>query len=181
MKKKNNDDLWIYVSILSALMIFAEALKSCIFRVAYVDLTYSIFLLPVSFFLVNYIARKYDYRKAIAAIAISSVMFASFSGIMSFVFVEKLMISSVIGEVCAYVISQLISLFLYLYIISNHKTKYALILLNYIFALVIFYMIYTLIYLNIIVGDTYWLGYFITLVIQLVICIFLTLFEKKIK
>ena len=175
------DYVWVSVLLLSAFMILTESLKNCTFRIENVELTYSLFLLPISFFIVNYIAKKYDYKKAIAAIAISAVMFSCYSGIVSFIFVDSLMIGSIIGEVCSYVLAQLIGLFLYVYIINNTKSRFWLIFCNYIFSLIIFYMIYTLIYLDMVTVDTYWLGYLITMIFQLIMCIILTLLDKKIK
>ena len=40
-------------------------------------------------------------------------------------------------------------------------------------------MIYTMIYLNMLMFDNYWVGYFITLFIQLFICIGLAIVDKK--
>ena len=69
----------------------------------------------------------------------------------------------------------------YINIINNTKSKFWLIFCNYIFSLIIFYMIYTLIYLDMVTVDTYWLGYLITMIFQLIMCIILTLLDKKIK
>ena len=43
-----------------------------------------------------------------------------------------------------------------------------------------YYMFYTLIYLNMITIDTYWIGYFTTLAIQIVICIPIAILDKRI-
>ena len=42
-------------------------------------------------------------------------------------------------------------------------------------------MFYTLIYLKMILLDQYWKGYFITLTIQIIICIPIAIIDKKIK
>ena len=147
----------------------------------FLSFSYSLFLLPFVYFIVDYIAKKYDYRKAIASIAISGVMFVCFSAIMSFAMGESLILTSVSGEFCGYVVSQFINLTIYVFLLNNTKSPYILVLLNYVFSLIVYYMFYTLIYLNMIVLDEFWKGYFITLIIQFIICIPMTIVDKKIK
>ncbi len=180
-KEELNNDCWIYILLLTTLVILLESLKSYMFMISKVSLSYSLFLLPLVYFIVNYIAKKYDYKKAIAAIAISGVMFVCFSGIMSFALGERLILTSVSGEFCGYVVSQFVSLTIYLFLLNNTKSPGILIYLNYMFALIIYYMFYTLIYLNMIILDTFWTGYFITIAIQAVLCIPIAIVDKKIK
>lgn len=182
-KKKENtyDDNWIYILLLVTLVILLESLKNYTFLVAGVHLTYAIFLLPFVYLIVNYIAKKYDYKKAIAAIAISGVMLVCYSGISSFALGESLILSNAAGEFIGYVISQYVSLTIYLFLLNNTKAPTILIYLNYLFALIIYYMFYTLIYLKMMLLDTYWIGYFTTLGIQAIICIPISIVDHKIK
>ncbi len=181
-KKTNNyEDCWIYILLLTTLTILLESLKSYTFTIAGTNLTYAIFLLPGIYFISNYIAKKYDYKKAVSAIAISGVMFVSFSAIMAFALGERLILTNVSGEFCAYVVSQFTNLSIYMFIINNTKSTYPLVFLNYLFSLIVYYMIYTLIYLYRISLDTFWIGYFITLGIQFIICIPLSIWDNKIK
>ncbi len=185
MSKKKVEELyndsWMYILLLTTLTILLESLKTYTFKISGVRLTYSLFLLPFVYFIVDYIAKKYDYRKAIASIAISGVMFVCFSAIMSFAMGESLILTSVSGEFCGYVVSQFINLTIYVFLLNNTKSPYILVLLNYVFSLIVYYMFYTLIYLNMIVLDEFWKGYFITLIIQFIICIPMTIVDKKIK
>ena len=180
-EEKYYDDCWMYILLLSTLVILLESLKNYTFKIAGVHLTYSLFLLPFVYFIVNYIAKKYDYKKAIASIAISGVLFVSFSAIMSFALGERLILSSVSGEFCGYVVSQFVNLTIYMFLLNNTKSPILLIFLNYLFSLIIYYMFYTLIYLKLITLDTFWTGYFITLGIQFIICIPIAITDKKIK
>lgn len=180
-KEKKENDLWICVLLLTTLTILTESLKTYTFRVMDVDLTYALFLLPGAYFLINYIAKKYDYKRAIAAIAISGVVFTSFSFIMAYFLESNFILRSVSGELCAYIVSSFINLTIYMFLLNNTESPQILVLFNYIFSLVVYYLFYTLIYLNMIIFDTYWIGYFITLCIQLFICIGLTILDKKIK
>lgn len=185
MKKKKKEeiynDCWMYILLLTTLTILLESLKTYTFKIAGISLTYALLLLPFTYFIVNYIVKKYDYKKGIAAIAVSGVMFVCFSGIMSFAIGERVILSNISGEFCGYVVSQFINLTIYMFLLNNTKSPYILVLLNYMFALIVYYMFYTLIYLNTIILDSFWKGYFITLIIQLVLCIPITIVDKKIK
>ena len=178
-KKKKYEDCYIYIALLTTLVIFLEALKPYTFRIANVNLSYSLIGLPLVYFISNYICKKYDYKKAVAAIAISGVVFVCFDAIVSFALGERLMLSSISGEFCAYVISQFVNLTIYVFITNNIDNKEIFIYINYLFSLVTYYMIYTLINLSKISLDTYWKGYFITLIIQIIICIPLTLLNES--
>ena len=183
IKKKKKEDLyedcWMYILLLTTLVIFLESLKTYTFEVAGVDLTYSLLFLPLVYFITNYISKKYDYKKAVAAIAISGVFFVCFTAIVSFALGDRLILSSISGEFCAYVISQFINLTLYTYLSNNTSMPGTLIFINYMFSLIIYYMFYTLIYLEMVTVDSYWVGYFATLAIQIVICIPLAIADKK--
>ena len=183
-KKKNEliyNDCWMYILLLTTLVILLESLKNYTFQIAGVNLTYALFFLPLVYFIVNYICKKYDYKKAIAAIAISGVIFVCFIAIMSFALGERLILSNISGEFCGYVCSQFVNLTIYTFLLNNTKSPFILVFLNYMFALIIYYMFYTLIYLNMIILDDFWTGYFITLGIQFIICLPLTVLDKRIK
>ena len=65
------------------------------------------------------------------------------------------------------------------YLSNNTSMPVTLIFINYMFSLIIYYMFYTLIYLEMVTVDSYWVGYFGTLAIQIVICIPLAIADKK--
>ena len=70
-KKENKDDSWIYILLLTTLLILTESIKNFKFTVLDVKLTYALFLLPIAYFLINFIAKKYNYKRAVVAIAVS--------------------------------------------------------------------------------------------------------------
>ncbi len=183
-KKKEEaiyDDCWMYILLLTTLVILLESLKSYMFRISDVYLTYAVFLLPLVYFLANYITKKYDYRKTVAAIAISGVMSVCFVAVMSFALGKQLMLSSLSGQFCGYVISQFVNLTIYTFLLNNTRCPGIHIFLTYLFSLIIYYMFYTLIYLNMIILDNFWEGYMLTLAIQVVVCIPLAILDKNIK
>lgn len=185
-KKKKKDeiiynDCWMYILLLTTLVILIESLKSYNFKIFGVYLTYSVFLLPLVYFLANYITKKYDYKKTIAAISISGVISVCFPVVMAFAMGKTITLSSLSGEFCAYIVSQFVNLTIYIFLLNNTKSPRIMIFLNYMFALIVYYMFYTLIYLNLIVLDNFWEGYLLTLVIQFIICIPIALIDKAVK
>jgi len=185
MRKKqleqDYDDCWIYILLLTTLTILIQSVKSYKFMVMDSYISYNVFLIPGIYFLTNYICKKYDYKKAISAIAISGVIFVGFMVTMEFAMGKGLMLSNLVGDFCGYVISQFINLTIYTFLLNNTRSPYVLILLTYLFSIIIYYMIYTLIYLNLVIQDGYWTKYFITIGIETVICIPLSYIDKKIK
>ncbi len=186
MKKKNisieekYEEFWIYILLLTTLVIFISSLKSYTFTLLGVDLTYAVLFLPTIFFVANYITKMFDYKKTIAAIAISGVMSFCFLAIISFAMGKNLILSKHSADFCAYVVSQFFNLTIYQSLHENKKESLINIFILYLLSLIIFYLFYTLINLKELTYSTYWIGYGITIVIQGIICIPLTIFDFKI-
>ena len=180
MKKiKKENDVSMYVVLLTTLLILTESLKTYTFKLFGADLTYSLLLLPIVYFLIDIIAKKFDYKRAIAAIAIGGVIFVSYSFIMAYFVESNYILRSISGEFCAYIVSAFVNLTIYMFLLNNTESPRILVILTYLFSLIAYYMIYTMIYLNMLMFDNYWVGYFITLFIQLFICIGLAIVDKK--
>ena len=172
---------WVYVLLLTTVVILAQALKDYTFSFDNVSLTYSLFILPVIYFITNFITKKYGYGKSIVAISCSGVGLVVFSFLMSFVVGQSFNFYDICGGFCGYVISQFVNLTIYQFIISNTNSSFILIYLTYIFAFVVNYLFYTLIYMNLLVFDNYWISYFATLILQGVLCFLLVFFDVNIK
>lgn len=172
---------WVYVLLLSTVVILAQSLTDYTFSFDNVTLTYSIFILPLIYFITNYITKKYGYHRAVVGISASGVAMVVFSIIMSFVIGKNFNFYDVCGGFCGYVISQLVNLTIYQYILVNTRGSFILIYLTYLFAFVVNYLFYTLIYMNLLVFDNYWVSYFSTLIIQGVFCFLLVFFDVNIK
>ena len=179
--EKLYQDSWLYILLLTTLVILIESLREYTFYLGGVQLSYSLLPLPLVYFLVNYIVKKFNYHQAIAAISISGVIYVCFSAIVSFGLGERLILSSVSGEFCGYVISQFVNLTIYYYIINNTRSPYVLVLLNYMFSLIVYYLFYTIIYLDLVIYEDYWTIYFLTLSLQFVVCAVVAVIDCKIK
>lgn len=179
-KNKKETDLWIYVLLLTTLVILTESLKTYSFRIMGVDLTYSLFLLPIAYLLIGIITKKFDYKRAVAAIAISGVIFVSFAFIVAYFIDGRFILRSISGEFCAYVLSSFTFLTIYVFLLNNTESPSVLVSITILFSLIIYYMFYTLMYLNMVVVDSYWAGYILTLIIQFPICIVLSIIDKRV-
>ena len=174
------NDSWIYTMLLSTIVILGESLKTYKFNIG-TEITYSIFLIPILLFITNYMNKKFGYKRTILAIIISSAALVGYVAIMYFVIGGKLDFSLISGQVFGYIISQLVNLFIYSFLLNNTTTPWPLVLINYMFSLIVFYLVYTVIQADMIIKNSFWLGYTITLVIQFIECIVLTIYDKKIK
>ena len=172
---------WVYVLLLSTIVILAQSLKDYTFSFDNVTLTYSIFILPIIYFVTNFITKKYGYSKSVVGISVSGVALVVFSFLMSFVIGQEFNFYDICGAFCGYVISQFVNLTIYQYILVNTTGSFILIYLTYLFAFVVNYLFYTLIYMNLLVFDNYWVSYFATLILQGVMCFLLVFFDVNMK
>lgn len=179
--KQVDNDGWIYTLLLTTLSILIQSLRN--YKVVLFGhvIGYGVFLIPVVFFLANYIVKEYDYKKGIAAIAISSVISVSFVAIIYFALGRNLILTKVCGDFLAYTVSQFVNLFIYQFLLSNKSTSYLLRFLTYMFSVIVYIMVYTLVYLDSLIIDGYWVTYGITLGIEFIICLPLAYFDLKIK
>ena len=100
---------------------------------------------------------------------------------MCFAIGKEFLITDIIGDIGAYLAAQLINLILCNFLIYNTKPNIVLIFSTYLLSIIIFYMTYTLIYLNTMSLDNYWQIYLIAMGIDGLICIPLSIVDKLIK
>ena len=109
------NDSWIYIMLLSTLVILTESLKNYTF-VFTTKITYSIFLIPVILLITNYITKKYGFKRSLLAIIISTISLVAFVAIMYFAIGINFTLNAVSGQVVGYLICQLVNLFIYCFI-----------------------------------------------------------------
>ncbi len=180
-KKVLPDDSWMYTLLLSTIVILGESLKTYTFSILGIELTYTIFLLPVIFLLTNYITKKYNFKRAVSAICLSAVALVLFTYGINYALSRSVNFLVIAGELSGYIISQVVNLYIYVFLLNNTSGHFILIWINYIFAHLLFYMFYILINLSILITDEYWIGYFLTIFIQSIICIGATTIDMFIK
>lgn len=180
MKNEVKSDLWIYVLLQSALLIFIESLKTYHFTLYGNLISLSIPLIPFLFLITNIITKKFGYKKGLLSIIVSSISVTLFIILMSFSLNKVFDFSIYKGELLSYIISQLLNLIIYRYIQHNTKASYPIVFLTYVFSLIIFHMVYTLSYLDTTILDGYWIRYLLNISIEIIVCIFITILDKKV-
>ena len=171
----------MYILLLSTIVILGESLKTYTFNLLGVNLTYVIFLLPFIFMVTNYITKKYGFKRTLTAIIISSISLITFVLLMNFAIGKTFTISSISGGLAGYLVSQTINTMIYKFLLVNTNSPYLLVLLNYVFGYIVFYMLYAIVRMDLVIADTFWIGYFITLFIQTLMSMGLATIDKKIK
>ncbi len=137
-------------------------------------------MIPFLFLINNYISKKFGYKKGLLSIIISSISVTLFIILMSFSLNKVFDFSIYKGELLSYIISQLLNLIIFRYIQHNTKTSYPVVFLSYVFSLIIFHMVYTLSYLDTTILDGYWIRYLLNISIEVIVCICITILDKKV-
>ena len=177
--RKKYNDCWMYVLLLSTLVILTESVKTFNFNIFNIEMTFAIFLILI-FAITNYITKKYGLRRTLTGIILSALSVVLFVIIMNFAIGRPVDFSGLSGGLLGYLISQVVNTMIYKFLLVNTNSPYILVLLNYIFGYIVFYMIYTIIHLDMIILDTFWISYFLVLIIQSAMSIGLALLDKKI-
>ena len=171
MQKEEKNDLWIYLLLQSALLIFIESLKTYHFSIKGTLISLSIPILPFIFLTINKITKKYGIKKALLSVLISTLLALLFIFLMSFAMKKQIDFAIYRGEILSYVISLIINIFLYKFLEKNTKRTYPVVFL--------FHMVYTLSYLDTTILDGYWIRYLLNITIEIIVCIPLTIIDKK--
>ena len=168
---KNYDDCWVYIFVLTTLVIVIQALRSYTFDVFSHSISYGVVLLPGTFFLSHYLLKNYDYKKAVAGVAISAVISVGFHAVLAYILGRGFILTNSCGHFCGYVVSQFLSLLIFQMLRNRAKEDSLLIFLTYCLSIAVYFVFYIFIYLQMIFTDGFWENYFIILVIEFVICI----------
>lgn len=180
-KKEKYNDSWMYILLLSTFVILTESVKTYSFYLKDIKLSYTVFLIPITFAITNYITKKYGIIKSLLSLIISLISLVFFVAIMSFTVGKPLNLEILCSGLIGYIISQVINIFIYKFLLVNTSSPFRLVYLNYIFANIVFYMTKTISNMSVVINDGYWKTYIASIVIQAVLCIFITMLDVKIK
>lgn len=180
MNKRKYNDSWMFIFLLSTLLILTESVKNYTFTIQNLEFTYAIFIIPFLYFITDYITKKYGFKRGLTSIVVSAIALIAFILVMNFSLGSTFDFSCLNGGLIGYIVSQMVNVMIYRFLLINTTSPFVLVLLNYVFGLVIFYVVYTLVNMNITITNTFWVEYFIVLVVQTLMCIALTVIDKKI-
>lgn len=171
-----------YNFLLIATIIFFTSLSSFTFYVFDMRFSYNVFILPFIFFLVDVILKEVGLNEAIKSVAISTVFYLLFTYFIDAIFGVDTSILKYLGVTFAFLISNIVNLMIYYFMLDNFKTPFFFVLINLVFSCLIYNMFYFLFALRFNFSDTFWTSYFIIAFIQFLlsaICTILLSFVKQ--
>ena len=182
-EKEIENEFLLFSFLLATISILATSLKSYTFPLFGLNITFSIFVLPCILFTSNYINKKFGFKNSLKAIIISTLIIIAFIILIEDLIGKKLDFIEIGSQSISYFISLFVNSAIYYYVISNMEIKREGILVYfcYIFSMFINHIIYMLFRYNMVVTDTFWGVYFISVIIEAVISIGLVWYDTKIK
>ena len=158
-----------YTFLLCSMTVLFVALNSFKFYIFNGSTNYSIFILPFLFFLVNAIVKEVGYKSGVISLVLSALTLTVTSVIVDIVFGVDFNILKYIGVVFSYLLSQFINLSVYYYMLGNYSTPYFFVVLNYIFVILVYNMLYMLFVEKLVFSTSFWNIYMIVIAIQILI------------
>lgn len=179
--KKDYNDSWMFAMLLSVTCLLATSLKSYTFSLFSIKVTFAVFVVPIIIFISNYITKKYGFKDSLKAILISALMMTAFLILIEDLTNRKLVFMEIIGPFITYFISLFINLAIYYYTLTNMNSHKIMTFINYLFTIVINYLLYLLFFYNMVMSSKFWYEYFLSVVISAVMSIVLIYLDSKIK
>lgn len=188
-KKKKKESLrlevkqltYAYTFLLCAACIFVVSLKDFTFSIFQVSISYTIFILPILFFLIDLIIKEIGYKPAGIALLVSTIALYLSSVVVDMLFGVSFSFLNYFGVSFAYLFSQFLNLSIYYYMIDNYKTPLFFVILNLIFSLLVHNMIAMLFSSGMVFTSTFWSNYTLVIILQFIICVVLAVFLDFVK
>ncbi len=179
IKKKEEVDVWVYVLLLTSVTILGWVLGKFDFSIGKASLTIAIFAYPFRYFVANIITKKYGYKETMNAISYSACLLLLFIIVASLLGQRDIDYIPVTGELFGYIVSQMINLTIYFYLLMNTDENKLALLTTYIFVMLVDNLVNMLFASRMIMIDSFWRTYFVTICIQIIISIVLIYFDHK--
>jgi len=179
--KEPQEHFGIYLFLLSTILICLHVMSRFNFIINDIKLDYSVVLFSSVYFVSNIITKKFDFKKSILAIAVSAVamlLFVYFSRYLNTKVVDYFVIY---GNTFAYIISQLLNLIIYYYLLVNTELKSRWVYLTYLFSLAAYYFISILFSTRIIITDSFWPTFFCSFILSGIIAIMYAFYDSLIR
>lgn len=179
-KKEIREHFGVYLFLLSTVLICLHVMGRFELTIANITVGFSTLLFPTVYFISNIITKKFDFKKTIIAILTSSI------AMLLFVYLSKYLNTKVVdyfviyGEIFAYIISQLLNLLVYYYLLVNTDLKSRWVYLTYLCSIMAYYFIAILFSTRIIITDTFWITFFCSVVLSAIIAIMYAFYDSMI-
>lgn len=181
IKKKEIEEVpsHIYILLLTSVAILGWVLGKFEFNIGKTTLTFAILAYPFRYFIANIITKKFDYKETINSISYSGCLMLLFIIAASLLGQRDIDYIPVTGEIFAYLTSQMVNLTIYYYLYMNKIQNKLSLLATYIFVLLIDNLISMLFISRMTLLSSFWRAYFVTIFIEVIICIILVNVDKK--
>lgn len=180
-EKESHEHFGVYAFLLSTVLICLHVMGRFTLDIDQVTIGYSVILFSTVYFITNVITKKFDFKQSIFAIIISTI------ALLIFVYFSKYLNTKVVdyfvvyGQVFAYIISQLLNLIIYYYLLVNTELKARWIYLTYVFALAAYYFISILFSTRIIMTENFWPTFFCSLVLSSILAVMYAFYDCLIR
>lgn len=177
--KKEEIGSWVYILLLTSVTILGWVLGKFDFSIGKTTLTIAVFAYPFRYFIANIITKKYGYKEAMNGISYSACLLLLFAIVASLFGQHDVDYVPLTGELFGYMLSQMINLSIYYYLLINKKDDKIPYLGSYIAAMLVDTLVSMLFASRLVVLASFWRTYFVTILIQAIISIFLIYFDDK--
>lgn len=177
--KKEEVGSWVYILLLTSVTILGWVLGKFDFSIGKTTLTIAVFAYPFRYFIANIITKKYGYKEAMNGISYSACLLLLFAIVASLFGQHDVDYVPLTGELFGYMLSQMINLSIYYYLLINTKNDKITYLGSYIAAMLVDTLVSMLFASRLVVLASFWKTYFVTILIQAIISIFLIYFDDK--
>lgn len=177
--KKEEIASWVYILLLTSITILGWVLGKFDFSIGKTTLTVAIFAYPFRYFVANIITKKYGYKETMNGISYSACLLLLFAIVASLLGQQDVDYVPLTGELFGYMLSQMINLSIYYYLLINSDNNKLPYLGSYIVAMLVDTLVSMLFASRLVVLGSFWRTYFVTIFIQAIISIFLIYFDDK--
>ena len=177
--KKEEVGSWVYILLLTSVTILGWVLGKFDFSIGKTTLTIAVFAYPFRYFIANIITKKYGYKETMNGISYSACLLLLFAIVASLLGQHDVDYVPLTGELFGYMLSQMINLSIYYYLLINTKNDKITYLGSYIAAMLVDTLVSMLFASRLVVLASFWKTYFVTILIQAIISIFLIYFDDK--
>lgn len=177
--KKEEVGSWVYILLLTSITILGWVLGKFNFSIGKTTLTIAVFAYPFRYFVANIITKKYGYKETMNGISYSACLLLLFAIVASLLGQKDVDYIPLTGELFGYMLSQMINLSIYYYLLINTNNDKFPYLGSYILAMLADTLVSMLFASRLVVLASFWRTYFVTIFIQVIISIFLIYFDDK--
>lgn len=167
-----------YSFLLSALIIFLYSTHNLNINFYDVNISIMNLLFPTLFFLSCVTVKELGYKYGLISVVISTVVLFFYGGFCNFFVTGNFNIYQIGVITLAYFTTQSICLSMYNYFLLNTRLPIFVVVSIYIFCCLVYNMIYMLFNYNMVVDSTFWLEYFLIIILQGVLSIVLAIFDS---